>query len=121
MRGDQPPAAFNPLAELEPGTRIYPEDLEAWEKKAGVKVMPGDALLVRTGRWTWMKTMTPSPSALPREVAGLDASVIPWLKKRDIALLGSEQAQDAAPYREDLPPLPVHPPATCCTTFGEQR
>jgi kynurenine formamidase len=93
---------------LEPGTRIYPEDLEAWEKKAGVKVMPGDALFIRTGRWTWMKTTTPVPSALPQEVSGLDASVIPWLKKRDVALLGSEQAQDAAPYRKELPALPVH-------------
>src|SRR5690349_13078884 len=39
------------LPYLEPGTPIYVEDLEAWEKKAGVKIAPGDALLVRTGRW----------------------------------------------------------------------
>lgn len=37
---------------LEPGARIYVADLEAWEKKAGVKVSAGDALFVRTGRWT---------------------------------------------------------------------
>ena len=36
---------------LEPGTPIYVEDLEAWEKKAGVKVSAGDALFVRTGVW----------------------------------------------------------------------
>ena len=30
---------------LEPGTPIYVEDLEAWEKKAGVKVSAGDALV----------------------------------------------------------------------------
>src|SRR6185369_9700773 len=36
---------------LEPGTPIYAEDLEAWEKKANVKVGPGDAILLRTGRW----------------------------------------------------------------------
>ena len=36
---------------LDPGTPIFVEDLEAWEKRAGVKVGPGDALLVRTGRW----------------------------------------------------------------------
>ena len=35
---------------LEPGTPIYVEDLEAWEKKAGVKVSAGDALFVRTRR-----------------------------------------------------------------------
>src|SRR5262249_7523976 len=36
---------------LEPGTAIYTEDLEAWERRAGVKVTSGDAVLVRTGRW----------------------------------------------------------------------
>ena len=36
---------------LEPGTVIYPEDIEAFEKMAGVKVGPGDALFIRTGRW----------------------------------------------------------------------
>ena len=36
---------------LEPGTRIFVEDLEAWERKAGVKAMAGDALLLRWGRW----------------------------------------------------------------------
>jgi hypothetical protein len=36
---------------LEPGTPIYIEDLEAWEKKAGVTVSAGDALFIRTGVW----------------------------------------------------------------------
>lgn len=36
---------------LEPSTPIYVSDLEAWEEYAGVEVSPGDALLVRTGRW----------------------------------------------------------------------
>ena len=36
---------------LEPGTRIYPEDLDAWVKKAHLKIEPGDAILIRTGRW----------------------------------------------------------------------
>ena len=36
---------------LEPGTAIYPEDLEGWEKKAGMKVQSGDVMIVRTGRW----------------------------------------------------------------------
>ncbi len=36
---------------LEPGTAVYVEDLEAWEKKARIKIGPGDAILLRTGRW----------------------------------------------------------------------
>src|SRR5262245_52622841 len=37
---------------LEPGTPIYLEDLEAWEKFANVKIGSGDAVFIRTGRWT---------------------------------------------------------------------
>ena len=36
---------------LEPGTAVYPSDLEAWEKYAGIKIGSGDALFLRTGRW----------------------------------------------------------------------
>ena len=36
---------------LKPGTPIYPEDLDAWEKYAKVKVSPGDVIFIRTGRW----------------------------------------------------------------------
>src|SRR6202034_227740 len=30
---------------------ISPEDLEAWEKKAGLHIGRGDAVFIRTGRW----------------------------------------------------------------------
>ena len=73
---------------LEPGTRIFPEDLEAWEKKSGVKAGPGDALLLRWGRWTRRAKLGPWP--INDAAAGFDNSVIPWLKKRDIAVLGWE-------------------------------
>src|SRR6478672_2260861 len=72
---------------LEPGTRIFIEDLEAWEKQAGVKVGPGDAIFIRTGRWARRAKLGAWNAGV--EVAGLDPSVIPWLKKRDIAILGS--------------------------------
>ena len=89
---------------LEPGTRIYPEDLEAWESKAKVKVSPGDALLIRTGRWRFEK----KNGGPARTFAGLDPSVLPWLKKRDIALIGGEDSHDATPPLPGLPPLAVH-------------
>jgi kynurenine formamidase len=93
---------------LEPGTRIYVEDLEAWEKKAGVKVAAGDAVFVRTGRWARRAKLGPwNAGALG---AGLDASVIPWLKARDVALLGGEAAQDVAPQPagSEIGALPLH-------------
>ena len=88
---------------LEPGTPIYAEDLEAWEKKAGVKVSPGDALFVRTGVWARRKAVGPwlRGRAEGGRSAGLDPSVIPWLKQRDIAVLGSDHPQYVAP--SDLP------------------
>jgi kynurenine formamidase len=87
------------LPYLEPGTPIYVEDLEAWEKKAGVKVSVGDALFVRTGVWARRKALGPwlRGRAEGGRSAGLDPSVIPWLKKRDIAIMGSDHPQYVAP------------------------
>ena len=84
---------------LEPGTPIYIEDLEAWEKKAGVKVSAGDAVFVRTGVWARRKAMGPwlRGRAEGGRSAGLDPSIIPWLKQRDVALLGSDHPQYVSP------------------------
>jgi kynurenine formamidase len=93
---------------LEPGTRIYASDLEAWEKRAGVKVAEGDAVFIRTGRWARRAKLGAWNAAT--NAAGLDASVIPWLKQRGVALLGSESAQDVSPQPagSDIGALPVH-------------
>lgn len=82
---------------VEPGTPIYVEDLEAWEKQAGVKVSSGDALFVRTGVWLYRKKFGPWVRGRAGKDAGLDPTVIPWLKKRDIAILGSDHPQGVNP------------------------
>ena len=79
---------------LEPGTAIYVEDLEAWEKKSGVKVSSGDAIFIYTGRWVRRASRGPWSTETQ---AGLDASVIPWLKKRDVAVMASEAALSVLP------------------------
>lgn len=92
---------------LEPGDRIFVEDLEAWEKRARVKVSPGDVLLIRTGRWVRRQKLGPWEAM--RTAAGLDPSVIPWLHQRGVAVLGSEYAHDATPtLSREIAPLPVH-------------
>jgi kynurenine formamidase len=91
---------------LEPGTRIFPEDLEAWEKKAGVKVGPGDAMLLRWGRWARGAKL--GPWNTDEGSAGLDNTVIPWLKKRDIALLSWETPGYVPQPPGDLPRLALH-------------
>jgi kynurenine formamidase len=91
---------------LEPGTPIFPDELEAAERAAGVTVRSGDLLLVRTGRWYWRATHGPwAASAL---LAGLDASCLPWLRARDVAALGSDGVSDVLPSRVPGVELPVH-------------
>ena len=64
---------------LEPGEPVFPEDLEAAEAHAGARTRPGDALLVRTGRWRWREVHGPWDAG--RLAAGLDASCLPWLAR----------------------------------------
>ncbi len=94
------------LPYLEPGTPVFVEDLEAWEKQAGVKVAPGDAIFLRTGRWARREKLGPWP--VGRNEAGYHASVAPWLKARGVAFLGSDDAQDVTPSLVEGITLPVH-------------
>src|SRR5258707_798645 len=91
---------------LEPGTAIYVEDLEAWEKKSGVKIAAGDAVLLRTGRWARREKL--GPWNLTQSAAGLHASVAPWIKARGVALLGSDAAEDVTPSMVEGVALPIH-------------
>ena len=91
---------------LEPGTPVFVEDLEAWEKKAGIKVSPGDAIFLRTGRWARRQKL--GPWTVGRNEAGLHASVVPWLQDRGISFLGGDAAQDVMPSLVDGITQPVH-------------
>ena len=80
---------------LTPGLAVTVQDLEAWEKYAGIKISRGDILLLRTGRWkrireegTWNFAKT---------AAGFHASVARWLKERDVAAIGSDGISDVMP------------------------
>ena len=72
---------------LEPGERIYPADMEAWERKTGVRVGPGDALVLRWGRYGRRAKLGPEEG-----FAGFDNSILPWLKQRDVAMIVWETA-----------------------------
>ena len=94
------------VAYLEPGTRIYVEDLEAWEAQTGVRVGPGDAFLIRWGRWARQDALGPFDTGL--EAAGLDNNVIPWLRERDVAIAGWETPGYAPQPEGDLPRVALH-------------
>jgi kynurenine formamidase len=91
---------------LEPGTPVFVEDIEAWEKKAGIKVSSGDALLLRTGRWARRAKL--GPWNVGQNSAGFHASVAAWLKERGVALIGSDDALDVVPSLVEGVFLPVH-------------
>ena len=95
------------LPYLEPGTPIFVEDLEAWEKRAGVKVGAGrraagahrtlGAARRRSDRGTSGRT----PPGCTRRPAA-------WLKARGVALIGSDAALDVVPSLVTGINLPVH-------------
>ena len=91
---------------LEPGTAIYPEDVEAWEKMARVKVSAGDVILLRTGRWARRDTVGSWP--VGRSAAGFHASIAPWIKARGVAIVGSDAASEVTPTLVEGVNLPVH-------------
>jgi len=85
---------------------IYPEDLEAWEKKAGFRLESGDAMLVRTGRWLRVKEK--GPLNLNVATPGLYASCCKWMRERGVAILGSDVVQDVRPSRVEGVNQPIH-------------
>ena len=63
-------------------------------------------MLFRWGRWARRAKLGTWP--VNDAMAGLDNSVIPWLKRRDIAILGWEVPGYAPRPAGDLPGYPVH-------------
>ena len=95
------------VAYLEPAAAIYPEELDAWENRAGIKVGSGDVVFIRTGRWARRDKLGPW-DVTQEGVAGLHASCAKWLHLRDIAMLGSDAASDVMPSQVPGMSHPIH-------------
>jgi kynurenine formamidase len=80
---------------LEPDVAIYPEDLDAWERRVGIHVGSGDVVFLRTGRWA--RRAAKGPWDAGAHSAGLHASCARWLHQRDVAMIGSDAASDVMP------------------------
>jgi kynurenine formamidase len=93
---------------LELGYAITPEELSAAEEAQRVRVQPGDVLLVATGRDARKQEFGPW-SAVEHGVAGLHPECIPWLRERDVAVLGCDGISDPLP-NNTAPgwPIPIH-------------
>lgn len=75
-----------------PGGAVTAADLEAWEKRTGVRIRAGDIVLVRSGRWT-----APARAANVARSAGMHPSTAAWLHARGVAALGDEAGTDTSP------------------------
>lgn len=94
---------------IEPGTPITRADLEAWEKKSGVKAGPGDVLLLYVGRWKRRAAKGPQAGV----VAGYYVDVIPFIKERELAFIGHDFNIDWSPRpgwgaEQGIPVNPIH-------------
>jgi kynurenine formamidase len=94
------------LPYLEPSTAIYPEDLDAWAKKANLHVEPGDVVFIRTGRWA--RRAATGPWDAGKNSAGLYATCARWLHQHDVAMVGSDCASDVMPSGVEGVRQPIH-------------
>ena len=102
-------AALHGVRWLDRGYGVRPEELLAAEKAQGVTVRPGDALLIHTGNVEAILTDGPDAIGPAARQAGLHASCLPFLKERDVAVLGNDGIQDVQPSGYSLNFLrPVH-------------
>ena len=70
----------------DPTVPIRRADLEAWEKKAGVKIGPGDIPLLYIGRWKRRAAL----GAWTGQVAGYYPDTIPWMHDRLPSFIGHD-------------------------------
>ena len=92
---------------VEPGTAIRAADLEALEEIEGVRVEPGDVILLYTGRWKRRAALGPWPTS--EGVAGYHADVAYFMKERGVSFIGHDMWNDVSPHEfSSEERLPLH-------------
>ena len=92
------------LLDLAPGDRLPPAhpvtgaDLDAAERRSGVRLAPGDALVVRGGTFS-RAAATPMP--------GITVDAVAWMRRRDISVYAGDIG-DAHPPVDPQVALPLH-------------
>ena len=101
-------ARVNGVARLAPGQAITPADLEAAERAAGVQVVSGDVLLVRTGHLSVFR-VDGDREGYVRRSPGLGMACVEWLHAREVAAVATDTyAVEVIPFEDPAVPLPVH-------------
>ena len=99
-------ARFKGVPWLEAGEAATYDDLIDYEKWANIKIRSGDAVFLRTGRWTRQAQVGPYTGGLP----GWHASVIQFFHERDVSYIGNDAINDVVPtgFPNSAFVLPVH-------------
>ena len=82
---------------LEPGDHVFPEDLEAAEEAQGVRVEPGDVLLLRTGHGAAVDAAAASGEEPPARALGVQRGLpaVDPRARRGAARLGRDPGRHA--------------------------
>lgn len=93
------------LLDLAPGDRLPPghpitgADLDAAQERSGTDLLPGDALVVRSGWSATFDPTTPTP--------GVTVDAVGWMHRHDVALYAGDVG-DALPPQDARVPMPLH-------------
>lgn len=95
------------LHHFEDGHPISGDDLQAAADAAGVEVLPGDVLCVRTGAMHWFKSGDKVHYSVP--TAGIATTAIEWIRSHDVAAVATDSIVFEV-YPPEFPDimLPVH-------------
>lgn len=95
------------LDHFDDGHPISGDDLQAAAAAAGVEVLPGDVLCVRTGAMHWFKAGDKVHYSVP--TAGIGTTAIEWIRSHDVAAVATDSIVFEV-YPPEFPDimLPVH-------------
>jgi len=86
---------------------VMPQDIINATKSCRFEIQPGDVLFIRTGQLK--RTLTEGPFS-PKDdgSTACQAACLPLLKERDVAVLGTDTANDLIPSGYKKVPNPIH-------------
>jgi kynurenine formamidase len=92
---------------LEPGDGLGPAELDRIAQMQGTELTAGDLVLVRTGRDARSQVHGPI-DPMTAGAPGLTAATLEWLRRHDVAVLGSDGQSDVMVPGAPPHPMPIH-------------
>jgi len=100
-------ARLHGVDHFDDGYAIGADDLEAASRRAGLTVLPGDIVLVRTGHMHWLRTGDKVHYSHP--TPGLGLKSVEWIRDHDVALVATDTIVfECYPPEDPQAMLPVH-------------